>query len=97
MGSAIWALLIADSDKSYDINDFFKYIKMIVMEGGDADTNATVAGAILGAYYHRMNRSNNDRNILFNHKMFKVPIKLYRAYFDESSKMIDLISRSIKS
>lgn len=43
MGAGFWALRNADS--------FFDGIQRIINEGGDADTNAAVAGAMLGAKY----------------------------------------------
>ena len=41
LGAAIWAFVYAD--------DFKKAVQTITMEAGDADSNATVAGALLGA------------------------------------------------
>merc|ERR1711924_322924 len=45
LGAGLWALRQCDSA------DFETTIRAIVMQGGDADTNAAVAGALLGCYW----------------------------------------------
>jgi len=83
MGSAIFALRMVFNDNSTNINDIFKYINMIVMEGGDADTNATVVGAVLGSYYARVNKANENK-MFYDHVLFNVPAKLYYDYLVNS-------------
>lgn len=45
LGAGLWALRQCDSA------DFETTIRAVVMQGGDADTNAAVAGALLGCYW----------------------------------------------
>jgi ADP-ribosylglycohydrolase len=91
MASAIWALYCAYRDNSYDINDIFKYIDRVVMEGGDADTNCTVVGAVLGAYYHRKNKG---KDLQYKHPLFSVPFDLYKTYFQQCQEMINLLCQN---
>lgn len=51
MGSAFYALSLADKYQNEGKSDIFRLIiEEIAREGGDADTNGAVAGALLGAY-----------------------------------------------
>lgn len=51
MGAAFYALRLAAQKKKDNKTDIFRsIIEMIAAEGGDADTNGAVAGALLGAY-----------------------------------------------
>lgn len=60
MGAGLWALKYAES--------FMGGILTIVNEGGDADTNAAVAGALLGAKYGYTNIPENYAKALFDHQ-----------------------------
>jgi ADP-ribosylglycohydrolase len=50
LGSAILALRFAMREQYPTIDTFEKLITDLIMHGGDADTNATAAGALLGAW-----------------------------------------------
>lgn len=50
LGSAIVCLRLAMRSPKFSTNTFEVIITNLVMEGGDADTNACCAGALLGAY-----------------------------------------------
>ena len=65
-----------------NINNIFDPILDITKMGGDADTNATVAGALVGAYYGRIKDDNKDIIFDFSHNLFKVPKELYEMYFN---------------
>jgi ADP-ribosylglycohydrolase len=56
LGSALLILRTAIRDKpfsgvSLELHGFYKHIESLFQEGGDADTNCCIAGALLGAWY----------------------------------------------
>ena len=49
LGAGIWALRYVARAKNME-NIFVRVIKRIILEGGDADCNASVAGSLLGTW-----------------------------------------------
>jgi ubiquitin C-terminal hydrolase/ADP-ribosylglycohydrolase len=65
-------------------------IDEISLEVGDAYSNASVAGALLGAFYGALNE--NDYVLVFNHPLFDLILeKPYSAYLAEAKPLIDLL------
>ena len=51
LGCAMWAMRLIDYAKeNKKVLPYIKFIKILAKEGGDADTNAVVAGALFGTY-----------------------------------------------
>ncbi len=56
LGCALWAFAQVEyADYTHKVLDYITLIKQIVVFGGDADTNAVVAGAIFGSYLGYVN------------------------------------------
>ncbi|QRV73778.1 ADP-ribosylglycohydrolase [Ceratobasidium sp. AG-Ba] len=51
LGAGVWAIRQALGASAGDLDSIFEWcITMVVMQGGDSDTNAAVAGTLLGTY-----------------------------------------------
>jgi ADP-ribosylglycohydrolase len=90
MGSAIWALKQASMEGiTNDLSSFWKYIQAITFVGGDADTNARVAGFLLGAYFTRVNKG---KVLDLTHNLFKVNQLFYQVYMAGVSPFFETIN-----